>query len=191
MTPWRRGIPPRAHGDQPMKWWTKLAIVLAGYALALLAGCASMVIYDHRFSPADQQAYGGMIAGGEMMYGGGVVALLALIPTALALWFIRTARWIWLVFAIAGLAFAIAGLAATITLLATSGHMDRSVPLMISDLLATVQMFGSPIWVAGFGLFALLAPTPALRRSMLVAVAFEVVIAVCALVHLVPAWLRS
>jgi hypothetical protein len=58
-------------------------------------------------------------------------------------------------------------------------------PLALTSLLAVVQMLGSPIWVGGFALFALLAPAQDLRRRMLIAVGVEVVVGCCAVFHFI------
>src|SRR6516225_3865573 len=81
--------------------WKKAALVLAGYVLAMVAGVVATWLYDLRFSPADQQASGGMIAFGELMFGAGVFAVVAAVPTALALWFVRHHRGTWEGFTIA------------------------------------------------------------------------------------------
>jgi len=170
-----------------MSRWAKLGLVLAGYALAFAASSIAVAIYDRRFSPADNQAMGGMIAGGEMMYGFAVFALVSLVPTGLALWFLRGSRKFWSPFTAVGLAFAIAGLAAVLIFLAARGAKPSG-PMLVVDLLSLVQMLGSPLWIGGFLLFAVLAPARDLKKRMLVAAAIEVVIAACALVHfLVPA----
>ena len=52
--------------------WAKIGVVLAGYALAMLLSGVSVAAYDRQFTPVDDQAMGGMIAGSEMMLGCGV-----------------------------------------------------------------------------------------------------------------------
>jgi len=163
--------------------WMKLAIVLAGYALALLVSFVAVAIYDRRFSPADNQAMGGMIAGGEMMYGCGVFLLAALAPSGLALWFLRRHRPSWSVFTIACLAFAVAGLIAILAMTVERGAPTRAPLLALVSLFSLAQMLGSPLFIAGFGLFALLAPARDLRLRMLVAAGIEFVIAGCGLVY--------
>lgn len=170
-----------------MNRWAKTGVVIGGYLLALVAGCGAMAGYQQRFSPADLQAMGGMIAGGEMLFGGAVLALVALVPTALALWFLRRRRGLWSALSLAGLAFAALGLAAAVMVLATRGSgPTRSAPVLAIELLGIVQMLGSPLWTSAFVLFALLAPAPDLRRRMFVAAAMEIVVALCALVHFLP-----
>jgi len=169
-----------------MSRWVMWAMVLGGYVLALVASIIAVAIYDRRFSPADNQAMGGMIAGGEMIYGTGVFVLASLVPTGLALWFVRRHRPTWSVFSIVCLAFALVGLAAVLGGIAMRGA-NRAGLVMLVDLFSLFQMLGSPLWIGAFALFALLAPARDLRRRMLVAVAIEVVIAVCgALRFLVP-----
>jgi hypothetical protein len=166
----------------------KVGLVLAGYAMAFAASILSVAIYDLRFSPADNQAMGGMIAGGEMMLGCAVFGLVSIVPTGLALWFLRGSRRFWSAFSAAGLAFAIVGLAAVLTPLAARGAMATVPVLVFVDLLGIAQMLGSPLWIGGFLLFAALAPARDLRRRMLLAAAIEIVVAACGLVHfLLPA----
>ena len=175
---------PKPHG---VNRWLKLGLVLAGYALALAASTVAVALWDRHFTPADNQAMGGMIAGGEMMYGCAVFLLVSLVPTALALWFLRSSRRFWSAFSAAGLAFAIAGLAAVLMPLVVGRAMAVAPPLLFVDLLGLVQMLGSPLWLGGFLLFAALAPARDLRRRLFAAAGIEFVIAGCALVHfLVP-----
>src|SRR5262245_20398477 len=165
-----------------MNRWIKLAVVLAGYVLAFVTSSVLVAIDDRQFSPADNQAMGGMIAGGEMMYGIAVFLLVALVPTALALWFLRRHRKSWSLVTNACLGFAVAGLVAVLAMVATRGAAARVPVLALIGLFSLAQMLGSPLWIATFGLFALLAPACDLRMRMIVAAAIEVVIAGCGLV---------
>jgi hypothetical protein len=76
----------------PVSGWLKTGLVLAGYGLAYAASVFAVALHDRRFSPEDNQQMGGMIAGGEMLLGAGVFSLLAIVPTGLALWFLRGTR---------------------------------------------------------------------------------------------------
>jgi hypothetical protein len=167
-----------------MNRWMKLGVVLGGYALAFVVSCVAVAIYDRRFTPADNQTMGGMIAGGEMMYGGAVFVLIALVPTGLALWFLRRHRPSWALLTLGCLGFALLGLTAVFITFAPPAPPTRGA-LALLELFAVVQMLGSPLWIAAFGLFALLAPARDLRIRMLAAIAIEIVIAGCAFVHFV------
>ena len=122
-----------------------------------------------------------------MMYSSAVFLLLSLVPTALALWFLRSSRRFWSAFSSAGLIFAIVGLAAVLAAPATIGLTDRVPLLLFVGLLSIVQMLGSPLWILSFALFAALAPAHDLRRRMLAALVIEFAIAAYGLIHfLVP-----
>jgi len=171
-----------------MNRWIKLGIVLAGYVLAFVTSFFMTALYDRQFSPEDNQTMGGMIAGGELMYGSAEFVLASLVPTGLALWFLRPNRRFWSAFSSAGLIFAIVGLAAVLAT-ATTGQTDRDrLPLLLFvGLLSIVQMLGSPLWILSFALFAALAPARDLRRRMLAALVIEFAIAAYGLIHfLVP-----
>lgn len=169
--------------DQGLSRWKKLSLVLGGYGLAFAASGTCVFLYDRQWTPADNQSMGGMIAGGEMMLGFAVFCLGATVPTGLALWFLRESRKFWSAFTTAGLFFAIGGLCVVLLPLALRGAYP-TVPIFVwLDLLAIVQMFGSPLWIGGFLVFAVLAPARDLRRRLLVAAAIEVVIAGCGALH--------
>jgi hypothetical protein len=163
-----------------MSRWVKWIMVLSGYGLAFFASVLAVAIYDRRFTAADNQAMGGMIAGGEMIYGIGVFVLASLVPTGLALWFVRRHRPTWSAFSTVCLAFAVAGLGAVASVIVTRGATRPGI-MMLVDLFGLFQTLGSPLWIGAFALFALLAPARDLRRRMLVAAAIEVVIAGCGL----------
>ena len=165
--------------------WKKAALVLAGYVLAMVAGVVATWLYDLRFSPADQQASGGMIAFGELMFGAGVFAVVAAVPTALALWFVRRHRGTWEGFTIASLVFAVAGVFGVFALLTATPESAGTAAIAWMSVLGIAQVFGSPIWIGGFALFAFLAPARDLRRRMLLAAAIEVAIGVAGFVHIV------
>ena len=166
-----------------MKRWMKLVAVLAGYALALLVSFVVVAIYDRRFTPEENQTMGGMIAGGEMMFGIAVFLLVALAPTGLRLWFLQRHRTSWSMFTIAGLAFAVAGLGAVLTTFVLRGAPPRAPLFVLWDVFSIAQMLGSPLFIASYGLFAWLAPQRDLRQRMLVAGGIEVAIAGCGLVY--------
>jgi len=164
-----------------------VGIVLAGYGLAFIASVAAVAIYDWHFTAADNQTMGGMIAGGELMYGTGVFLLVALAPTLLALWFMRKSRPAWSWFTGFGLAFAILGLAAVLATLAIR-EPPRATLIMLAGVIGVAQMLGSPLWIGGFALFAWLAPARDLRRRMLFAAAIEVAVGACAVGHFLMRW---
>jgi hypothetical protein len=159
----------------------KAGLVLAGYGLAVAASVVAGWLYDLRFSPTDQQASGGMIAFGELMFGAGVFAAVSAVPTALGLWWVRRHRGTWEWFSIASLAFALVGVLGVLALLTATRESAGTPAIAWMSVLGIAQVFGAPIWIGGFALFAWLAPGRDLRRRMLVAVAIEIAIGVAGL----------
>ena len=108
--------------------------------------------------------------------------VVSLVPTLLALWFLRRHTRFWNVVAVGSLAFAIAGLLAVLMPLVMpdrTGHIG----VLLLSLLGLSQLLGMPLWSVAFLLFAFLAPTREVRRKLIVAIGVELVIGVCALVH--------
>jgi hypothetical protein len=173
----------RALENPFMNGWKRLALVLGGYVLALAASIATVAVYDLRFSAADNETMGGMIAGGEMILGCGVFVAASLVPTGLTLWYLRESRGFWSLFSIGGLAFAIAGLAWALLALAPSRLMASLPALQFAEMLSPLRMLSAPLWLGGFLLFALLAPARDLRQRMLVAAAIELAIVVCGVLY--------
>ena len=163
--------------------WAKLGVVLGGYALALVASATAVAIYDRGFTAQDNATMGGMIAGGEMMYFIGLFLLGSLPPTALGLWFLRRHRPSWVAFTALGLGFAAAGLLSVLALLAQGRVAPQNPWLVVFEVFGLGQMLGSPLFIAGFALFAWLAPAHDLRRRMLLAAGMEGVVFGCGLAH--------
>jgi hypothetical protein len=123
-----------------------------------------------------------MYAAGESMAALGAFLAVALVPTALGLWFLRGNRKLWQAIAIASLAFAIVGLVAVLLPLEAAGAPPHPV-LMLASLVGLAQLLGMPLWTVGFVLLAFLAPTHRARRLLVAAIGIELVIGVCAACH--------
>lgn len=160
----------------------KLGMVAAGYALAVFAGVMASLLYNVRMSAMPYDTSGGMYAGGELLSVLGVFLVAALVPTLLALWFLRDNATVWRAIAIASVAFACAGLLAVLMPLAVRDPI-RHPALLPFSLLGLAQLLGVPLWTGAFGLFASLAPTRPARRWLLAATGIELVIGVCAAIH--------
>ena len=165
-----------------MSRMAKVAVVMGGYGAAALAAFVSAWLYDVRLSKLPYDTSGGMYAAGETMASGGVFLLVALVPTLLALWFLRRHARFWNALAVVVLAFAAAGLLAVLMPLVIDESAVRGALVFVS-LLALAQLLGVPFWLMGFSLLARLAPTRFARRLLVAAVGIEAVIGVCALIH--------
>jgi hypothetical protein len=162
--------------------WKKLGVVLAGYVLALVVSFVVVALWDRHFTAQDNQTMGGMIAGGEVIFFIGLFLLGSLPPTGLGLWFLRRHRPSWEVFTWLGLVFAAAGLLSMLAMFPRP--LDPQAPwLLVANVFSIGQLFGSPLFIAGFALFALLAPARDLRRRMVVAAGMEVLALGCGLAH--------
>ena len=165
-----------------MRRWSKLGVVLGGYVLAVIVAAVTGWAYDARLRTLPYDTSGGMYAGGQLLASLAAFLVVALVPTLLALWFLRRNLGFWNGVAVASIAFAGFGLLAVLATLAARGA-HRTIPFVLLDLVGLSQLLGAPLWLGAFVLFALLAPSPAIRRRLSVAVALELVIGVFAIVH--------
>jgi hypothetical protein len=97
-----------------MKALVKIGTVLAGYVAAVLVANAAVAVRFAHTCGTDAQASPGMYAFGEGLLFIAVFGAVALVPTGLALWFLRPFRWFWVslsitAVAIAGTAIPLAG----------------------------------------------------------------------------------
>lgn len=165
-----------------MKRSAKVGLVLGGYVAAIVAGGVASALYNARVAALPFDTSGGMYAFGELSSSLAAFLVVALVPTLLALWFLRRHEGFWNAVAIASLAFAGVGLVAVLMTMAVHGTPTH-VALVLLDLLGLAQLLGVPLWFAAFVLFALLAPSRKTRRKLVYAAAIEFGIGVCALVH--------
>ena len=165
-----------------MSRMAKVGVVMGGYAAAVLAGIVASWLYNARVGALPYDTSGGMYAAGEMMSSIAAFLVVALVPTLLALWFLRHHEGFWNTMSVASLAFAAVGLVAVLSPIVFPTP-PRHVGSLVVELLRLAQLLGVPLWCLAFGLFAFLAPTRATRRVLVTATAIELVIGVCALVH--------
>ena len=136
----------------------QVAVVVVGYGIAVAAGVLAGRVYDASVSALPYDTSGGMYAGGEAITSLGTFLIVSLVPTLLALWFLRHNEKLWNAIAVASIAFAAAGLAAVLMPLVTR-PAGASVGLALLALLGLVQLLGVPLWSLAFAGFAFLAPT--------------------------------
>jgi hypothetical protein len=134
-------------------------------------------IYDARAAESPYDTSGGMYAGGEAMTALGAFLFVALLPTLLALWFLRGNTKFWNAVAILSLVFAVSGLVAVLVSIATHG------PNGLLGVFAVSQALGVPLSLVAFALFALIAPTREARRKLFVAAGLELAVGASAVVH--------
>jgi len=148
-----------------MRRFRKLGLVLGGYAVALLIAYATTAVLEWLFPPQD--ASGGMQAFGDSLRFLGLFGILALIPTALALYFLRSSEKFWAAFSIASLAVAATGPVAAFMM----GRPHATD--LIFGFIGLMKVLGAPLLGIGFLIFAAIAPTGRSRWTLLAASGIE------------------
>lgn len=151
-----------------MKTLIKLCVIIAGYVAAFAAACGAVWVrlWLTQDDPA-AQASAGMYAFGDFLCFMGVLGVASLVPTGLALYFLRAYPKFWAVLSLVVLALAIAGPIVTV-----------GMHLYDSDSLATAilfigQVLGSPLLALGCLTFVAIAPTWRSRGLLFVAMLIE------------------
>jgi hypothetical protein len=162
----------------------KCGTVLAGYALALLlAGVAVEIRFLHT-QGSDAQASAGMYAFGDALLFIAVFSAAAVIPTGVALYFLRPCRWFWTALPLAALAIALSGVLGALLCVATARlPIPRQSPLQYWAALSVLRTLAAPLLAAVFVLSALIAPSPAARWTLAAAALSESAVAVYALLQ--------
>jgi hypothetical protein len=145
----------------------KVAVVLAGYLVAfLIAFTVDYVLTRLNHSP---DANGGMQAFGDMLRFLGMFGILALFPTALALYFLRSVEKFWTIFSIAALALAATGPFAALLM----GRPKVAPWAVIAGFVGLLEILGAPLFGIGFVFCAVIAPGGRSRWRLLAAAGIE------------------
>ena len=152
----------------------KLGVVLAGYAAAWLVAFAACYAAEKLNRSPD--ASGGMQAFGDMIRFLGLFGLLAIVPTALALYYLRPVPKFWTALSIAAVALAATGMAA-------AAMMSLRFPRFswggaIVNYFSLMTVMGAPLFGLGFLACTIFAPSRRPRLVLLSAAIME--FSVCA-----------
>jgi hypothetical protein len=146
----------------------RLGVIFGGYAaawLAAFAACELLTLIDSVRDP------GGMAAAGELFLFIGLFGLFALVPTALALWFLRPVRKFWTLLSVASLMLAATGPVAAIAL---PRIVAPQMPgLVVLGFVALMRVLGTPLLGLGFLITVLIAPTRRPRQALFAAAVIE------------------
>ena len=151
---------------------SKVGRVLAGYAGALLVSAAVFYVYVVMRKDAGAGS-GGMQAFGDSLLFVGVLGFLSLIPTAIALYYLRPFARFWTAFSIACLALAATGPVAA--LLMGRLHPSGSGAVVLG-FLGLMKVLGAPLIGLGFVVCAAIAPSGRSRWRLAAAAAIEFVV---------------
>ena len=154
----------------------KIGIVTAGYIFACVAATIATYIQELTTRGTDAQASQGMFAFGQSILFMLVFGGLALMPTVLAFYFLRSSEKFWNGFAVLCLAFSIIGIIVVIAnalINANILHIAESSAAVVS-LFGVVGAFGAPILIIGFLVLAVIAPARRPRLLLLASAGLEV-----------------
>ncbi len=167
-----------------MKTLAKFGVVLAGYVAAVLAANAAVALRIAHTSGPDAQASAGMYAFGEGLLFIAVFGAVALVPTSLALWFLRPFRWFWVVLSVAALAIAATAIpAAALCVLERFLVLPRESLLSVLAARAFLRTIASPPLAPAFMVAGVFAPTWRSRWALLAAAGMEGAVAVYAVLQ--------
>jgi len=150
---------------------SRLGLVFAGYGMALLVAIAAFYLLS--WLRMHQDASGGMQAFGDSLLIIGLFGILALVPTALAFYFLRSSGIFWNVFSIASLAFAATGAVAAVMI---GRPLHPSWAVLFQGLSGLLIILGAPLLGFGFLIAALIAPIRRSRWILVSAAAIEVTV---------------
>ena len=152
-------------------------MVLAGYAVALAAAWIAVDIRQQHTQGADAQASAGMYAFGDLMLGCGVFGLIAIVPTALALYFLRGYERFWNGLAVLALVFAVTGPVVGAALALTSAWRGAPAFLGLVAAYGVLRLLPGPLLALMFLLAAGIAAFPRARRWLFTAGLIETAMA--------------
>jgi hypothetical protein len=155
----------------------KIGIVIAGYILSCVGAFVVTYIRELSTRGTDIQASQGMFAFGQSLLFLLVFGGLALIPTVLAFYFLRSSMKFWDGFAVLCLAFSILGLVVIIAnaLMNANGGYTSSSFAAVFSLIGVLGVFGAPILIVGFLILAVIAPSRRPRFLLLVSAGLEII----------------
>jgi hypothetical protein len=159
--------------------FVKIGIVIAGYIIALIVAFVAVYIRELATQGTDAQASQGMFAFGETILFLVVLGVLALVPTALAFYFLRPLEKLWTGFAVLCLVFSIMGwivLLANRLMEATVGYTSNPFAAFLS-LAAVLSIFGTPVFAVCFLILAIIAPSGRSRFLLLISAGCQILAA--------------
>ena len=156
-----------------MNSYAKAGTVLAGYAGAFVA---ALIVFDQRLraTAGDPDAQRGMHAFGDGLLFFYVFGLVALLPTALALYYLRPLRKFWNALAVGALALAATGLAAALVVL-VSHQPQFQAALTLPAIFGVLRLLLTPVLGATLIVCAFFATDARARWMLGIAAAIECV----------------
>ena len=165
-----------------MKPFTKLALVILGYAAAFGAAMLAEHLYELRVNQPGVDTSGGMYAFGSSMQFVAVLGIASLVPTGLALYFIRGSEAAWRLLSRLALAVAVTAPMFGVFFLATRNLKGYHPELGIFALVGFFRLAGTPLFALVFAVAGAMAVGRGARRLLWLAAGIEGAVAVGAVV---------
>jgi hypothetical protein len=153
----------------------KVALVVTGYVVAVLVAAGVVAVYVALTDSPDRQASSGMYAFGDAALWVAVVGTVGLLPTGLALFFLRPVRPFWTLLAAVGLGVAATGAAALILYIVGRAATPPSA-LSAAAALTPLRMLPAPLFAVAFLVGGLISPYQAPRWTLWAAAGVEIVV---------------
>ena len=177
--------------NRMMRPFVKVAVVAAGYVGAIILASAAVAVRVAQTSGPEAQAASGMYAFGDSVLFIAVFGVAALVPTAIALVFLRPYRAFWNVVSAFGLAIAATSVAA-VGLYAFGRNVVGTSPLALWGALSVLRILVAPILACVFLVCTILSPYRVPRRVFLASTVMEAAVtAYAGFVWFVPLLLES
>ena len=146
-----------------------------GYIAAFLIASAVVAVRIAVTSGPDAQASSGMYAAGDAFLFVAVFGVCALVPTGIALFFLRPYRRFWTVLSALGLVVAVTGVTAAILFLVGRQATAPSALAMLAGL-SVLRILVAPLLALAFLVCTLFSPYRSPRFALLAASAMEVAV---------------
>jgi len=153
----------------------RVGLVAAGYVGAFLIASMAVAIRVANTNGPDALASSGMYAFGDSFLFIMVFGLLALVPTAAALYFLRAYAGLWVALSAIGLSVALTG-AAAVVLFVIGRHATAPSPLATWGAFSVLRILLAPVLAPAFLISGLLSPHRSPRFALLAATVIEVAV---------------
>jgi hypothetical protein len=161
----------------------KVGTVVGGYLAALAFSIGVAYLYIEATSGPERDAAGGMYAFGDSMVFLAALGIASLLPTGLALVFLRRNRIFWIGCCVLALAIASTSLGAAGVVHLGAQNPSLNTEFNLWQALSIPRIFVAPMVFASFGLAAVVAPAAEFRWCFLAAAAGEAMTSVYGFVH--------
>jgi len=174
MAGWNQEVTPPGPSSGTTARLAKTGAVVGGYAVAFVVASAVVAARAARMKLPAAQASGGMQAFGDSLLFLAVFWIIAIVPTGMALFFLRPYRRFWSVLSAAALGLAGTGLAASTVYIIASGRAEPGPSsLAMCASVAVLRLLLAPLLTGTFVLSALVAPDRRSRWMLLTAAVIE------------------